>query len=127
MAASFALTSAYWILLAPVGLILARGLGIDISFGEAMVTVLGAIFFSTALPGLPGAVGTFEFATVSLLALWGVPKELALTFAFILHLLLFLPPTIIAAFVLPREGLHSVGAIRNMMERRRQVRRAGTS
>ena len=127
MAASFALTSAYWILLAPVGLILARGLGIDISFGEAMVIVLGAIFFSTALPGLAGAVGTFEFATVSLLALWGVPKERALSFAFILHLLLFLPPTISAAFVLPREGLRSLGAIRNMVERRKQVHRAGTS
>ena len=75
VAASFALTCAYWFLLGPVGLVLAHGIGIEITFAEAMVTVLGAIFFSTILPGLPGAVGTFEFATVSLLGLWESPRS----------------------------------------------------
>ncbi len=124
--ASFALTCAYWLLLGPVGLVLARGLGIEITFAEAMVTVVGAIFFSTALPGLPGAVGTFEFATVSLLGLWGVPRDLALGFAILLHVLLFLPPTVIAVFVLPREGLGSIGAVRAMIERRKQAQQAET-
>ena len=112
---TFSITAAYWLLLGPIGLLLARGAGIDLPFHLLMVTVLGAIFFSTAVPGLPGAVGTFEFATVSLLELWDVPRGQALGFAIVLHAVLFLPMTAFTVVVLPREGLGSIRALRRML------------
>ena len=121
MAYAFFVTCAYWLLLGPVGWIIARGLDIDIAFHLIMVAVIGAIFFSTTVPGLPGAVGTFEFAAVALLDLWGVPKDAAISFAVLLHGALFLPPILIALIVLPREGLGSFRAIRGIMDQRSQT------
>ena len=115
IAAAFGLTCAYWLVLGPMGWVIAQGAGIDLSLSKVLVTVLGAMFFATALPGLPGAIGSFEFAVVSLLNLWGIPTEPAVTFAIILHAVLFLPPTLFSIVVLPREGLGSIGAIRRMM------------
>lgn len=123
MAAAFGLTAAYWLMLGPAGWLLAREAGIAIPFHQVLVVVIGAIFFSTAVPGLPGAIGTFEFAAVSLLDLWGVPKEPALTFTIVLHLVLGLVPVSFTLVVLPREGLRSIGALREVMGRWRQVRR----
>ena len=111
-------------MLGPAGWLLARETGIEISLYLVLVVVIGAIFFSTAVPGLPGAIGTFEFAAVSLLDLWGVPKEPALTFAIVLHLVLWLVPVSFTLVVLPREGLRSVGAIREVMGRWREARGA---
>ncbi len=124
MAAALGLTAAYWLLLGPAGWLLARETGIEISLYLVLVVVIGAIFFSTAVPGLPGAIGTFEFAAVSLLDLWGVPKEPALTFAIVLHLVLWLVPVSFTLVVLPREGLRSVRAIREVMGRWREARGA---
>jgi uncharacterized protein (TIRG00374 family) len=112
---TFSITAAYWLLLGPIGLLMAKGAGIDLPFHLLMVTVLGAIFFCTAIPGLPGAVGTFEFATVSLLELWDVPRSQALGFAIVLHAVLFLPMTAFTVAVLPREGLGSIRALRRIL------------
>ena len=120
MAYAFSMTCTYWLLLGPVGWLLARGLDIDIGFHLIMVTVIGAIFFSTTVPGLPGAVGTFEFGTVALLSLWDVPTEAAISFAVLLHGVLFIPPILIAIIVFPREGLGSFRAIREIMSQRAQ-------
>ena len=122
LAAAFGLTCAYWLVLGPLGWTIADGAGIDLSFHKIMVTVLGAIFFATALPGLPGSIGTFEFAVVSLLDLWGIPKEPAIAFAIILHAVLYLPPTLFTIVVLPWEGLASIGAIRKMVTQWREAR-----
>jgi uncharacterized protein (TIRG00374 family) len=116
---TYIITAAYWLLLAPVGLLLARAVGIDLPFHLIMVTVLGTTFFSTAVPGLPGALGTFQFATVQLLSLWDVPQDQALSFAILLHAVLFLPITAYTVFVLPREGIGSVRALREMLRTRR--------
>ena len=122
LAVTFAVTAAYWLLLVPVGMLLANETQINLPFHLIMVTVLGAIFFSTSVPGLPGALGTFEFAVVSLLGLWDVPKEQALSFALVLHAVLFLPITAFTVVVLPREGIGSIRAIREILRARHQVR-----
>jgi len=116
---TFTLTGAYWLLLVPVGLLFAREAGITLPFYLIMVTVMGAIFFSTSVPGLPGAIGTFEFAVVSLLNLWNVPQEASLSFAIALHAVLFLPITAFTFFVLPREGFLSIRAARELYRKRK--------
>jgi uncharacterized membrane protein YbhN (UPF0104 family) len=115
---TFTLTGAYWLLLVPVGVIFAREAGITLPFYLIMVTMMGAIFFSTSVPGLPGAIGTFEFAVVSLLNLWDVPQENSLSFAIALHAVLFLPITAFTLFVLPREGFLSIRAARELFRKR---------
>ncbi|MBM3940189.1 MAG: flippase-like domain-containing protein [SAR202 cluster bacterium] len=112
LASSAALTVAYWLLLRPAAWLLARGMGLDISLPAATVVAIGTIMFSTTTPGLPGAVGTFEWATVALLGLWGVDKEAGIGYALAMRALTFVPQVAIAAFVLPGEGLASLGAIR---------------
>ena len=92
-------------MLGPCAWVLAQGMGIELSIFQATIVALGAIFFATALPGLPGAVGTFELAVVEILALWDVPRELGIGFGLILHLVLLGPTTIFAIVVLPREGI----------------------
>lgn len=120
--ASFALTIAYWLLLAPLGWIIAVGVGIDLPFHQVMFAVLGSIFFATAVPGLPSAIGTFEFAVVSLLGLFGTPREPAITFSIILHAVLFVPPIMFAIVVLPREGAGSIGGLKDLIARGLQTR-----
>jgi uncharacterized membrane protein YbhN (UPF0104 family) len=121
MATVFLATVSYWLLLAPVGAVVAHGLASEIPFHQMVVTVLGGIFFSTAVPGLPGAVGTFEFAMVSLLGLWGIEKEVAVTFAIIMHVVLFLTPTAFTIVVLPWEGVASIGRLRSLIQRWHQA------
>ena len=115
MAASFGLTVSYWALLGPVAWLISEGVGADVRLGEATVTVFVAIFFSTAVPGIPGGLGTFEFAVVALMGLWGVPREPAIAFAVVLRVVLFVPPILFAGVVIPREGIGSVRELRRLL------------
>ena len=105
VAATGALTIIYSLMLGPCAWVLAQGMGVEISIFQATIVSLGAIFFATSLPGLPGAIGTFELAVVEILAIWDVPRELGIGFALILHLVLLGPTTVFALVVLPREGI----------------------
>jgi hypothetical protein len=77
-----------------------------------VVVTLGVMFFSSAVPGLPLALGTFEYAVVTLLGLWDIGREQAIAFSLLLHGILFLPPIFFAIFFLPREGLLSIARIK---------------
>jgi uncharacterized protein (TIRG00374 family) len=109
LTATVSLTGAYWLILGPMAYMLAQGMGVELSMLQASILVLGAIFFATATPGLPGALGTFELAVVELSGIWDVPQALAVGYGLVLHLAVFLPPVVIALFVLPREGLSFLG------------------
>ena len=119
---SMALTVLFWILNGLSGWATAEALGVDQPVYLIIVLVQTSQFVAISLPGLPAATGTFHFAVVSLLSLWDVERELALSFAMLQHLILFLPPTVVAAIVLPREGLASLGALQRHLQRARQLR-----
>lgn len=104
--ASFVLTVGHWLIVGLSGWILAHGLGMDVSLGLMIVLFVAVIFFVSATPSLPGAVGTFEAAVMyTLVTLFSVDKALAFPFAVVMHVVMFVPPTIIALIVLPREGV----------------------
>ena len=106
MALTALLTVTYWLMLAPAAWLLARGMGLDLPLHHALIVTLGSLFFATSLPGLPGALGSFEAAAEFILSALGYPnRELNLGFALILHLILFIPPILFAVVVLPREGI----------------------
>ena len=106
--ASFALSVGYWILVGITAWIIAAAVDLRISPVTATVVIMGTIFFATAVPAAPSAIGTFEWAMVYILGFFGVEDEAGFGFAVIAHAVLFLPPTIIAALFLPREGVKAI-------------------
>ena len=106
---SFAATLAHWGLLGLSGWIIAQGLQIDVEVAAVVVLFMGSVFFVSAVPSLPGGAITFEAAVVYTLGLFGVSGEPALLFAVMMHIIMFVPSTLIAGFVLPREGIKMFG------------------
>ena len=102
-------TLGHWSLLGLSGWIIARGIGIDVDVAVVVVLFMGSIFFVAAVPSLPGGAVTFEAAVVYTLGLFDIPRGQALAFALIMHVIMFVPSTLIAALVLPGQGIKMFG------------------
>ena len=124
--AAFMLSVAQTALMGAVGWLVALATGLEASLSAMIVITLAITFFSSAVPGLPMSIGTFEFAAVSILALWGIGREDAIAFALLLHAALFLPPIMFAVVFLPREGLLSIKELRKLNARTRKRMSAGS-
>lgn len=97
-------TTAHWLLNA-VGYMLAfRAFGIEVPFSAALF-LLGFIALGAAVPSAPGFFGVFEYMAIQGLAIYGVPKELATSWAIGFHVLSFIPITVIGAYYFTRLGL----------------------
>ena len=96
LACAFFLTLGHWLVLGFGAWALAHGMGLEISPFEATLAILGTLYFATAVPALPAAVGTFEFAVVYVLKVFEIPQEAAISYAVVIHAVLFLPPIVIA-------------------------------
>ena len=66
--------------------------------------VSGVIAFGAAIPSSPGAVGVFELSAIAGLLVFGYPRESALSFAIVVHLLQLSMTGIFGAWALAREG-----------------------
>ena len=76
----------------------------------AALFLQGVLGIGVAIPSSPGFFGVFEsFATVGL-GVYGVPKDLAVSWAIGYHLLSFIPITVFGAVYFARLGL-SIGAV----------------
>lgn len=115
LAASLAISVVYWIMVGFTTWMIAVAIDLSISPLTAMLVIMGTIFFATAVPAAPSAIGTFEWAVVYILEFFGVDEEAGFGFAVIVHAVFFLPPTIIAAVFLPREGVLSIGRLRGLV------------
>lgn len=90
----------------------------------ATLVIMGTIFFAIAVPAAPSAIGTFEFAMMQVLEIFGVSREAGFGFAVIAHAVFFLPPTIMAAVFLSHEALTTAGRRRDIIvDRRTQKQR----
>jgi uncharacterized protein (TIRG00374 family) len=69
-------------------------------FITMVIVNLGAI-----IPSAPGALGVFQLFCLVSLAMFGVPKELAVAYGLVLNVAEYLPVTLLGALVLAREGL----------------------
>ena len=117
LAVSLLASIMYWVLVGVTAWVVATAIDLPISPMTATLVILATIFFATAVPAAPSAIGTFEFAVVYVLAFFDVEREAGIGFALIIHAVLFLPPTIIAAVFLPFEGIASAGRVRGMVTR----------
>ena len=102
---SFLLTLGHWLLLGMAAWILAHGMGLDMSPFVATLTILGTIYFTTSVPALPSGLGTFEFAVVYVLKVFGVSQAMAFSYGVVIHAVFFLPPIVVAVLLFSTIGL----------------------
>lgn len=96
---------ALWLMNALSFWIAFMAVGIDVPFTAALF-VQGLIAFAVAAPSAPGFFGVFEISAVAGLALYGIPGDLAVSWALGFHILTFIPITVIGLFYFGRLGLH---------------------
>jgi uncharacterized protein (TIRG00374 family) len=96
--------TAHWLVHA-VGLYLGLlAVGIQVPFAAALF-LQGVLGIGVSVPSSPGFFGVFELAATIGLGVYGVPKELAVSWAIGYHLLTFIPITIFGAVYFTRLGL----------------------
>jgi uncharacterized protein (TIRG00374 family) len=71
----------------------------------ALMLLNGVANLATTIPSAPGYVGTWEKVTEAVLTAYNVPKAVALGYAVVLHVALWLPITLLGAYYLAREGI----------------------
>ena len=118
LAVSFALSVIYWLLVGVTAWIISISFQLSITPVTATMVIMATIFFATAVPAAPSAIGTFEFAVVYMLGLFAVSHESAFGFAVITHAVFFLPPTLMAVLFLPREGIGSISQLKSTLSGR---------
>jgi uncharacterized protein (TIRG00374 family) len=64
----------------------------------AAVLLLCVTNLGMTVPSSPGYIGVYHYLVVTVLLLFGVGRELALSYAFVLHLLAFLPVSLLGVF-----------------------------
>lgn len=67
-----------------------------------VIFLIGTI--GVMIPSSPGYIGTFHYAIIQAVALYGVPAESALGFAIVMHLSNYIPVTLLGLFFFLREG-----------------------
>lgn len=88
--------------------------GVEVPFSAALF-LQGVLGIGVAIPSSPGFFGVFEAAAVAGLGVYGVPKELAISWALGYHLLSFIPITVFGAVYFARLGL-SFGNVRHAQD-----------
>ncbi len=99
----FGLTLATWLLEVGNYLLISRAFGLSLSV-PAILVMSGAVNLLTALPSLPGYVGTFEKG-IDILKVMGVPENKAGSYVLVLHTIIWLPVVLVGLFFFTREGL----------------------
>ena len=106
--AAVVLSLVYWGLVGVTAWVVADTMALPISPVSATIAITGAIAFTSTVPGAPSGLGTFEFAVVEVLSLFGIDRSLGVGYAMIIHLVFFLPPILMALVFLPSEGIGAV-------------------
>ena len=97
--------TAHWLVHAAGLYIGLLAVGIQVPFTAALF-LQGVLGIGVAVPSSPGFFGVFELAATIGLAVYGVPKELAVSWAIGYHILTFIPITVFGAVYFTRLGLH---------------------
>jgi uncharacterized protein (TIRG00374 family) len=104
-----------WLFEATMYFMIARGFGFEIrsvmGVGETLLTT-GVANLATLVPSSPGYVGPFEYGVqIVVNGALGVPKEIALSYAIVVHATLYFPITVWGAIEWWRQHL-SLGQVR---------------
>ena len=92
---------AHWLLNGAALWVMFAAFDIPVGFGGALV-LQGVLAIGITVQLTPGFVGQFEAATVAGLALYGIPNDVASSYALVFHGSTFLPITLAGAWSLAR-------------------------
>lgn len=101
---SFFGTIGHWFFVGVAGWVIASALSIDVGPLPLATILVAAMFFTSVVPSLPGGAGTYHFAVVSLMTAVGADPAVAVVFAVVMHLIIFLPPSVLALGVMWKLG-----------------------
>ncbi len=107
-----AVVSSYvtWAIEAAVYWVVMIAFGIEAGYAVALLAV-GAVNLAGLIPAAPGNLGVFEVVLSEVLVITaGVPNALAVACAVAIHIVIWLPPTLIGFVFLARRGL-GLGAV----------------
>jgi uncharacterized protein (TIRG00374 family) len=71
----------------------------------ALMLMNGVVNLATTIPSAPGYLGTFDLPGIAVLEAYGVPKETAASYTFVLHFALWFPVTALGLVYMAREGI----------------------
>ncbi len=108
-----------WMVEALVYWLVAFAFGLDLSYLLMLVTV-GAVNLAGLIPASPGQLGVFEFFVSRVLIAAGVAEAQATAYALLVHLVIWLPPTLLGFVILVRRGL-GLGALAHAHDQAEQV------
>jgi uncharacterized protein (TIRG00374 family) len=103
-ALTLVLSAVAWLLEAGVYVAVGQAFGMKVA-PVGYLLALSVANLGTMIPSSPGYVGTFDALVARSLAIFGVGDALALAYAFLVHLAIWLPPTLIGFFYLYRYNL----------------------
>jgi len=103
MLACGALTATAWMSIGVAAWLVAQAAGIDMPLWLVSIVIIAVTVLTSLTPAATGAVGIYEFVTISTLGLFAIDPTVALTFALVIHAVLFLPPLLIGTAVLSVE------------------------
>lgn len=103
-----------WMLEASVYLLVALAFGMNADYA-LMLVVVGTVNLAGLIPASPGQLGVFEFFVSQVLIGAGIAEGLAVTYALTVHLVIWLPVTLVGFFLLIRQGLN-FSAVRQARE-----------
>jgi uncharacterized protein (TIRG00374 family) len=80
-----------------------KAMGFDLAF-QSLLLIVGVVNLVLLVPAAPGGLGTFDAATKSMMEVFGVSPENALSYALLLRAALWIPVTLVGAFFFVKEG-----------------------
>jgi uncharacterized protein (TIRG00374 family) len=98
-----ALSVVVWIGSAGVNAVVFQAMGLNLSWWAA-VFLLVVLQVGGIIPSSPGRIGVFHYLTVLALSVFAVEPSLALSYALVLHLVVFVPMTLLGAFFMGKEN-----------------------
>lgn len=85
-----------------------------------MLIAVGAVNLGQIIPSSPGGLGIFEFFASTVLIAFGAPEADALAYALLVHVIIWLPPTLHGFYALGRQGL-KLSAVARASEMEREI------
>lgn len=92
-----------------------KAMGLDLNF-QSLLMIVGIVNLVLLVPAAPGGLGTFDAATKSMMELFGVNPENALSYALLLRVALWLPVTLVGAFFFVKEGFGLTTDLKSIQE-----------
>jgi glycosyltransferase 2 family protein len=119
-----AFSAATWLAVGFVLLLGMKALAVDTGY-DAALFVMVATTFGIFVPASPGAFGVYHAIAIGVLTgVFGVDKSIAVSYALVIHLVIYLPPVLIGSIFLwlRRDAWQSASLLRKLRELRGEMR-----